>query len=123
MKTLLNHHIGVYDARFYYTPDAEEFQRISGHLVEHCKGMCAFHEGKKAVFVWVPIIDGMVPFSTLAHECYHAADFIFDMSGIEYKFRSGNEAMAYLLGHLVDVTIKHVTKLLDKGYGSEDSVS
>jgi hypothetical protein len=37
-----------------------------------------------------------------AHECYHAADFIFQRTGMETSNNNSNEHMAYLIGFLVN---------------------
>lgn len=53
--------------------------------------------------VYLPASDkGMVNIRTAAHEAYHVADFVMEHVGMDYKYNSGNEHVAYLVGHVCE---------------------
>ncbi len=58
--------------------------------------------GKQAFILYLEKRGDCLHVSTVAHESYHVADMIFEHCGVEYKYDSGNEHMAYLLDWIVN---------------------
>lgn len=61
-------------------------------------GCCVFKAEDSSINIYLKKHDESISVPDCAHESYHAADFVFDRCGIEYKEESGNEHMAYLIG-------------------------
>lgn len=64
--------------------------------------------------VYLPHDDGSFVISDIAHEAFHAADFIAEYVGMEYKEGSGNEHVAYLIGFIVDFILDCGHKICKK---------
>lgn len=53
--------------------------------------------------VFIPANEsGAVSIRSAAHEAYHVADFVKELVEMEYKHNSGNEHIAYLVGHVCE---------------------
>lgn len=62
--------------------------------------------------VLIPASDrGTVNIRTAAHEAYHVTDFVMELVGMEYKYNSGNEHVAYLVGHVCECLAEAADKL------------
>ena len=79
--------------------DKEAFCKSVG---ADCSGMSAVTYRKNGLFaVFVPASDsGDVDIRLLAHEAYHVTDWLMEYTELEYKYNSGNEHVAYLVGHI-----------------------
>jgi hypothetical protein len=50
--------------------------------------------------------------SNISHEAYHVADVISEDVGLEYCINSGNEHIAYLVGHIAHLIDKGLKRLI-----------
>lgn len=75
---------------------------FSKDIGEDCSGMgAATYRNGGAFAVFLPASEtGTVNIRTAAHEAYHVADFVLEHIEGEYKRNSGNEHVAYLVGHV-----------------------
>jgi len=81
--------------------DRAAFEKFTG---ENTDGMSAATYRDNGLFaVFIPASDdGAVSIRTSAHESYHVADFLLEHVWMEYKRNSGNEHVAYLVGHVCE---------------------
>lgn len=104
MKIVKKVQVPIYNVEFTYTNSIKEFNKVMG--TEYKKsgqnGLCGFEKGR--VIIWVPTKGTGLNIPTLTHECFHAADAIMNMKGMEYC--GTNEHVAYLLGYLVNVVLE-----------------
>lgn len=70
-----------------------------------CNGLAfegSDHKDHRVFAMFIEKRGGSIDASTVAHECFHIADMILEVKGMQYKEESGNEHVAYLIGYLVD---------------------
>lgn len=67
---------------------------------------------------FILILPKEVPYSTIAHECLHCAWDILEHVNVEVT-NSNHEALAYLVGHLMD----HAIEIIDKYNGNTKTKS
>ena len=81
--------------------DRTAFEKYSG---ADSTGAGAATYRKGTVFaVFIPATEkGTVSIRSAAHEAYHVADFLLEHVWMEYKHNSGNEHVAYLVGHVCE---------------------
>lgn len=81
--------------------DRAEFEKVVG---ESTTGMgAATYRNGGLMAVFIPASDtGTVSISSAAHEAYHVADFVKEHVEMEYKHNSGNDHIAYLVGHVCE---------------------
>ena len=105
MKTLESN-LPIYNIPFIFPNNIKVFNKKMGvkKKKKDFKGLtgCTGSE----IIVYVPVVDKGINVPTLCHECYHAADFIMDIKGLEYN--GHNEHVAYLLGYLVNIILGHI---------------
>ena len=53
-----------------------------------------------------------ISISNIAHEAYHVADALLEDTGMEYNYNSGNEHIAYLVGHIAHLIEKGLKGLI-----------
>lgn len=71
---------------------------------EPCGGHTNWNIDSGVISIYIEKNDkGCISVSTAAHEAFHAADFIFEKVGAVIQEGTGNEHMAYLIGHIVDL--------------------
>lgn len=76
-------------------------------------GMGAATYRNNGVFaVFIPVTEqGRVSIKSAAHEAYHVADWLMEHVEMEYKHGSGNEHVAYLVGHVCECIATAADKL------------
>lgn len=103
--------IPIYNEVLYVAFDKELAFRFFGFTEEEknkhalCDGLTfegEDHKGHRVLAMYIEKVDGRINVATTAHECFHIADMLLEIKGMEYKPESGNEHMAYLIGYLVD---------------------
>ncbi len=113
--------VPIYSQRVYVCFDIETaIRRFNIEPQNQPDGFAAqVHDGVDMAFLMcIPQKDGYLHIGITSHECYHIADMIFEKCGVEYKFDSGNEHMAYLLDWLVERTFDCLDvekKFLERG--------
>lgn len=80
-----------------------EASRIK-HFEWRQKGIAALCGHKILVYVERDA-EGYVPVDTLAHEAYHAANFVCELTGMEVDVTGSNEHVAYLISHITTVIL------------------
>lgn len=108
MKIVKKVQVPIYNVEFTYTNSVKEFNKVmeSNYKKNSQNGLCGFKEGK--VIIWVPTKGAGLNIPTLTHECFHAADAIMNIKGMEYF--GTNEHVAYLLGYLVNVVLEAINE-------------
>ena len=76
-------------------PD-EVFNKYGINIPSQSSGKCVSNEEFMIIAVGTDEI-----FNTIAHECYHAIEFLWDERGIE-KIQGTDEAFAYMVGWLTN---------------------
>lgn len=90
--------IAVYKCTVLVTFDKEEFQKKAGYQIDENVAGCV---DRDLLMVWLPTVDSGLNVADTAHEAFHVADFIADKVGLHVQEGTGNEHMAYLVGHIV----------------------
>lgn len=49
--------------------------------------------------------------ATLAHEAFHAAEFILDRAGVQYHIDHSSESYAYMVSHIVKESLNAMNKV------------
>ena len=81
--------------------DKAAFEKAIGEDVTGTGAATYRNNGTFAVFI--PASDeGRVNIRSAAHEAYHVADWVLEHVEMEYKHSSGNEHVAYLVGHICE---------------------
>ena len=108
MKIVKKVQVPIYNVEFTYTNSIKEFNKVlrGSYKKRGQNGLCGFKEGR--VIIWVPTKGAGLNIPTLTHECFHAADAIMNMKGMEYF--GTNEHVAYLLGYLVNVVLEAINE-------------
>lgn len=90
--------------------DREAFEKFTG---ENTSGMGAATFRDNGLFaVFIPATEkGTVSIRSAAHEAYHVADWVLEHVEMEYKHNSGNEHVAYLVGHICECIATAADKL------------
>lgn len=92
--------------------DRAEFDKAFG-VDSAGMGAATYRDGG-LMAVFIPADDaGNVSIKSAAHEAYHVADFVKEHVEMEYKYNSGNEHIAYLVGHVCE-RIVEAAKALTK---------
>ena len=102
MRSKYKFTIEMYRTTIHYYPTKEEFEKVIGHELNSHIGGSVYNNEDGGLDVFVPLdLDGSLSVVDLAHEAFHAADFIADNVGLVYSPGSANEHMAYLVGSIV----------------------
>lgn len=81
--------------------DKAAFEKAIGEDVTGMGAATYRNNGSFAVFI--PATEaGTVNIRSAAHEAYHVADWVLEQVEMEYKRNSGNEHVAYLVGHVCE---------------------
>lgn len=98
--------------------DREAFEKFTG---EETDGMGAATFRDNGLFaVFIPADEsGRVNIRSAAHEAYHVADFLLEHVWMEYKHNSGNEHVAYLVGHICERIVDAAKALSKKNVGEQ----
>ena len=90
--------------------DRTEFDKAFG-VDSAGMGAATYRDGGMMA-VFIPADDsGNVSIKSAAHEAYHVADFVKEHVEMEYKYNSGNEHIAYLVGHACECIATAADKL------------
>lgn len=90
--------------------DKAAFEKAIGEDVTGMEAATYRNNGAFAVFI--PASDeGRVNIRSAAHEAYHVADWVLEHVEMEYKHNSGNEHVAYLVGHVCECIVTAAGKL------------
>jgi hypothetical protein len=81
--------------------DREAFDKAVGESTTDMGAATYRNGGLMAVFIPADE-NGNVSIRSAAHEAYHVADFVKEHVEMEYKHNSGNEHIAYLVGHVCE---------------------
>lgn len=97
--------------------DREAFEKYTG---ESTTGMGAATYRNNGLFtVFIPADEnGNVSIRSAGHEAYHVADFLLEEVWMEYKHNSGNEHIAYLVGHVCECIAIAADKLTKQKQGA-----
>lgn len=68
------------------------------------RGHTIFLEEANTIIVWIHK-DSVNDFSIIAHECFHAVEYVMEHCGIIHSGDS-SEAFAYLLSHVIEQIMK-----------------
>ena len=102
MKSKYKFTVEMYRTTIYYYSTKEEFEKVIGQELNSRIGGSVYNNEDGSLDVFVPLdLDGSLSVVDLAHEAFHAADFIADNVGLVYSPGSANEHMAYLVGSIV----------------------
>jgi len=97
--------------------DRVEFEKAVGESTTGM-GAATYRNGGQMV-VFTPADEkGNVSIKSAAHEAYHVADFIKEHVEMEYKHNSGNEHIAYLVGHVCECIAIAADKLTKQKQGT-----
>jgi hypothetical protein len=90
--------------------DRVEFDKAFG--VDSVGMGAATYRNGGLMAVFIPADEnGNVSIRSAAHEAYHVADFVKEHVEMEYKHNSGNEHIAYLVGHVCECIAIAANKL------------
>lgn len=84
------------------------FEKASGCKLDDFVGGAVSKPVRGHMHMYLPIEDGSVSMPDLAHESFHVADSIFDYTGVDLQYNTGNEHMAYLIGFVVESVLDMV---------------
>lgn len=102
--------------RVYTYRDA--FEKFTGERTEGMGAATFRDNGLFAVFI--PADEsGCVNIRHAAHEAYHVADFLLEHVWMEYKHNSGNEHVAYLVGHVCERIVGAAKALAKNNVGEQ----
>lgn len=98
--------------------DKAAFEKAIG---EDVTGMgAATYRNNGAFAVFIPATEGgTVNIRSAAHEAYHVADWVLEHVEMEYKHNSGNEHVAYLVGHICECLADAANWLTAKKQGAQ----
>ena len=82
--------------------DKETMEKHCDDDLSGCDGYTWWPHQGEVLWIYLPKIKGCIDVASTAHECFHVADFIFERAGMVIQEGTGNEHMAYLIGHLVN---------------------
>lgn len=102
MKNII-HHIDceIYKQEIKVTFSIEAFRKATGNYnIADAGGLTSYRDGNLVIYINADA-EGMKP-STLAHEAYHAIDFMFADRNADYNREGMNEHWAYAIGWLAE---------------------
>lgn len=101
MKGLMHKvEIPIYGLTLKVTFCFEAYQKELGYETRETEGS-AFRKGS-VITLFLKSKDGGVSPNTVAHEAFHAADYVGEAIGLEFQVDGANEQYAYLIGWVVD---------------------
>lgn len=89
--------IPLYKQTVHVTFSKEAYKKKSGYEIPDDVAGVANRDG---LMIWLPLYNGCINVADMAHEAFHIADFIADKVGLFTQYETGNEHMAYLIGHI-----------------------
>ena len=98
--------------------DRTAFEKYSGADSTGMGAATYRNDGLFAVFIPADESGG-VNIRLAAHEAYHVADFLLEHVWMEYKHNSGNEHVAYLVGHVCERIVEAAKALTKQRKDSE----
>lgn len=103
--------LDLYKMSVIYLESVEDFAVVcDGSQPDETCGGAARRVGS-TIYIYLPHENESADIRDMAHECYHAADFVCDWVGIEYKAFSGNEQVAYLVGWFMDFVLTSLNQI------------
>lgn len=104
MKAIVHkHYIDLYKTHMRFCFDVDTMSKACGEDVSDSDGYTWWPTQGDTIWIYLRKQDnGCIDVSSCAHECFHAADFIFERVGATISYGTGNEPMAYLIGYLVN---------------------
>lgn len=102
MKGIVHkYYLDIYKTHLRFCFDADTMTRKCGEDVSDSGGYCWWPQQGDTIWIYLPKSEqGSIDVTSCSHECFHAADFIFERTGMVIHEGTGNEHMAYLIGHL-----------------------
>ena len=105
MKGLIHKHdLRIYNTNLRFCFHEQTMTKACGEDVCNANGYTWWP--RQADTIWIYLYkneNGSINVSSAAHEAFHAADFIFERTGMEIQNGTGNEHMSYLIGHIVNL--------------------
>lgn len=110
MKGLVHkHYLSIYRQNIEICFHSETFTRRTGNDTSDCGGMVDFNAKSGLISIFLPKDEtGHICVGATAHESFHVADFIFGRAGMVVNEGEGNEHMAYLIGHIIELIFDHL---------------
>lgn len=99
----------IYDVDIIFCFDESSYYKLTGTDTD-CLGCVSSCIGGTFI-IFIREVDNQICLNTVSHEAFHCADFIMDYIGGEYKECSGNEHVAYLIGHITEKIIENYDNL------------
>ena len=98
-----------------YTDCAKTFNKETGcELDTNHSGGGTYRSGN-TIYIYLPFcVKTGFEIPDVAHEAFHAADFVSDWVGMEYKEASGNEHIAYLITFFTEYIFDCGSKIMKK---------
>lgn len=116
----------IYPLPIYITNDVEEFNKyfthIDGSPLKFDNALATTYRivGKKEKRAAIGIVLGCKPsISTIAHEAFHAANFILEYVGADFFMDGTNEHWAYLIGWVAECIQDFSNQSFKEGDGEE----
>lgn len=97
----------------------EELRQNSGTDSINVVAVCSKETNELGVLVIFYDLDSSN--GTIAHECIHVADYIYDsISAYTQSYEDGNEPYAYLVGYIFDIIEEARDKIFDDEYDNDN---
>ena len=105
MKGLIHKHdLRIYKTWLRFCFHEETMTKACGEDVSHANGYTWWPKQDDTIWIYLDKNDtGAINVASAAHEAFHAADFILERTGMVVQEGTGNEHMAYLIGHIMDL--------------------
>lgn len=109
--------IPLYRMKVTYTDSSKEFNKITGCELDPNYSGGGTYRCNDVIYIYLPMDGDGYSSPDLAHESFHAADFVCEYVGAEYKYGSGNEHVAYLVTFFVEFIMDCGVKIQRKNNG------
>lgn len=95
------YNLEIYKTHIRFVFDREVMEKVSGDDLTGSAGFTFWPHQSDTIWIYQEKKDGFIDVCTASHECYHAADYICQRTGMTRTDDDSNEHIAYLIGHLM----------------------
>lgn len=75
-------------------------KQVDIFMEEKCKGLSWIFDGGKSIIRFTKFKNNNESIGDVAHEAFHAVEFLFDWIKLKYDIDTSSETWAYLLGYI-----------------------